>query len=158
VDVEYLRGEIPSAIGQLREGVDRVAGIVRAMKRFSHPGPAEKMPMDINQAIESTILVSRNEWKYVADVTTDLEPGMPPVPCIAGEFNQVILNLIVNSAHAIADVAGRSGGKGAIRISTRKDGDFAEVRVNDTGGGIPEAVRSKVFDPFFTTNCESGAV
>jgi signal transduction histidine kinase len=151
VDVAYLRSEIPNAIAQMQEGVDRVAGIVRAMKRFSHPGPAEKIPTDINQAIESTVLVSRNEWKYVADLATDFDPKIPPVPCIAGEFNQVILNLIVNSTHAIADVVKESGGKGAIRISTRKNGDFAEIRVSDTGGGIPEAIRSRVFDPFFTT-------
>jgi PAS domain S-box-containing protein len=151
VDFPYLRTEIPNAIAQIQDGVDRVAGIVRAMKRFSHPGPAEKIPTDIHQSIESTILVSRNEWKYVADLTTDFDPEIPPVPCIAGEFNQVILNLIVNATHAIADVVKESGGKGAIRISTRKDGDFAEIRVSDTGGGIPEAIQSKVFDPFFTT-------
>jgi PAS domain S-box-containing protein len=151
VDLPYLRSEIPNAIAQMQEGVDRVARIVRAMKRFSHPGPAEKIPTDIHQAIESTILVSRNEWKYVADLTTEFDAEMPPVPCIAGEFNQVILNLIVNSTHAIADVVKKSGGKGAIRISTRKNGDFAEIRVSDTGGGIPEGIRSKVFDPFFTT-------
>ena len=107
--------------------------------------------MDINQAIESTILVSRNEWKYVADLTTDFEPGMPPVPCIAGEFNQVILNLIVNAAHAIAEVVKDSGSKGTIHISTRHQGPLAEIRVTDTGCGIPAGIQSKVFDPFFTT-------
>jgi PAS domain S-box-containing protein len=151
VDVPYLRSEIPNAIVQMQEGVDRVAKIVRAMKRFAHPGPAEKAPIDIHQAIESTILVSRNEWKYVADLTTEFDAEMPPVPCIAGEFNQVLLNLIVNATHAIADVVKESGGKGAIRIRTRRNGDFAEIRVSDTGGGIPEGIRSKVFDPFFTT-------
>lgn len=150
-DLDYLRNEIPNAIGQMQEGVDRVAGIVRAMKRFSHPGPVEKLPMDINQAIESTVLVSRNEWKYVAELTTDLDPSMPLVPCIAGEFNQVILNLIVNAAHAIADVSKDPGAKGAIRIRTRKMAGRAEIRLADTGGGIPEAIRPKVFDPFFTT-------
>jgi signal transduction histidine kinase len=151
VDIPYLRSEIPEAIAQMQEGVDRVARIVRAMKRFSHPGPAEKVPADIHQAIDSTILVSRNEWKYVADLTTDFDPEMPPVPCIVGEFNQVILNLIVNATHAIADGVKKSGGKGAIVISTRKNGEFAEIRVSDTGGGIPEAIQSKIFDPFFTT-------
>jgi PAS domain S-box-containing protein len=151
VDVEYLRGEIPNAIAQMQEGVERVGGIVRAMKRFSHPGPAEKTAIDIHQAIESTILVSRNEWKYVAEVATDFDPAMPLVPCVAGEFNQVILNLIVNAAHAIAEVVKGSGGKGAIRVGTRRNGEWAEIRVSDTGGGIPEAIRGKVFDPFFTT-------
>jgi signal transduction histidine kinase len=121
------------------------------MKEFSHPGPIEKMPIDLNRAIESTILVSRNEWRYVSEVTTDLDPGLPPVSCVAGEFNQVILNLIVNSAHAIADVVGDSGRKGTIHISTRLKGSVAEIRVSDTGGGIPESIQSKIFDPFFTT-------
>ena len=150
-NLSYLRGEVPKALGELREGVDQVARIVRAMKEFSHPGPVEKMPVDINRAIESTILVSRNEWKYVADVTTDLDPDLPPAPCVAGEFNQVILNLIVNAAHAIADVVGNSGAKGLIHISTRGESGLVEIRITDTGTGIPEAIRCKVFDPFFTT-------
>ena len=150
-DVEYFRSEVPKAIGELIEGVDQVARIVRAMKEFSHPGPVEKTPIDINRAIESTIVVSRNEWKYVADVTTDLDHELPPVPCMAGEFNQVILNLIVNAAHAIADATKDSGVKGEIHISTSMGGPSVEIRVSDTGCGIPEAIRSKVFDPFFTT-------
>ena len=149
--LEYLRGEVPKAIEQLLEGVDQVARIVRAMKEFSHPGPVEKMPVDVNRAIESTALVSKNEWKYVADLTTDFDPNLPPVPCVAGEINQVILNLIVNAAHAIADAVRDSGTKGSIQIATRRSGGYAEIRVSDTGCGIPESVQSKVFDPFFTT-------
>jgi PAS domain S-box-containing protein len=149
--LDYLRAEIPKALDQMQEGVGRVAAIVRAMKRFSHPGPAERLPVDINQAVESTILVSRNEWKYVADLTTDFDPALPLVPCIAGEFNQVVLNLIVNAAHAVSDVVKESGEKGLIKVSTRRSDSFAEIRVSDTGSGIPEAIRSKVFDPFFTT-------
>jgi len=149
--LDYLRGEVPKATSQLLEGVDQVARIVRAMKEFSHPGPVERSAADINRAIENTILISKNEWKYVADVTTDLDPHLPPVPCVVGEFNQVILNLIVNAAHAIADVVGDSGGRGRIHISTRQKDGMLEVRVADTGPGIPEAIQSKVFDPFFTT-------
>ena len=149
--LDYLRGEIPKSIGQLIEGVDQVARIVRAMKEFSHPGPVEKMPVDINRSIESTIVVSRNEWKYVADVTTDLWPDLPPVPCVAGELNQAVLNLIVNAAHAIADVVKDSGRKGTIRISTHQLDSAVEIRISDTGGGIPPAIQTKIFDPFFTT-------
>ena len=149
--LEYLQGEVPRAIEQLIEGVDQVARIVRAMKEFSHPGPVERMPIDLNRAIESTILVSKNEWKYVADLETDLDRNLPPVPCVAGEFNQVILNLIVNAAHAISDVVRDSGSKGTIRISTRKQDESVEIRVSDTGCGIPPGIQSKVFDPFFTT-------
>jgi PAS domain S-box-containing protein len=148
---EYLRDEVPKAIEQLLGGVDHVARIVLAMKEFSHPGPAEKIPVDINRAIESTVLVSKSEWKYLAELTTDFDRELPPVPCLAGEFNQVILNLIVNSAHAISDVVKDSGRMGKIRITTRRDGPAVEIRVSDTGCGIPRAIQSKVFDPFFTT-------
>jgi two-component system, NtrC family, sensor kinase len=151
VDLEYLGAEIPKAIGQLREGVERVSRIIRAMKEFSHPGPLDLIAANINAAIESTVVVSRNEWKSVAELTTDLDPDLPPVPCVVGEFNQVILNLIVNAAHAIADVPGESRNPGSIHISTRKAGAFAEVRVTDNGCGIPESIRSRIFDPFFTT-------
>ena len=147
----YLKDEVPRAIGHLIEGVDQVARIVRAMKEFSHPGPVEKTYIDINRAIESTVVVSRNEWKYVAEVKTNLDPDLPPVPCVAGEFNQVILNLIVNAAHAIADKVNGSGQMGSILVSTSVRDGFAEIRVSDSGGGIPESIRSKIFDPFFTT-------
>ncbi|MGE3536680.1 MAG: response regulator [Candidatus Tectimicrobiota bacterium] len=152
VDVEYLRAEIPQALQQSLEGIERVATIVRAMKDFSHPGTTEKIAIDLNQAIESTITVARNEWKYVADIVTDFDPHLPPVPCMPGELNQVMLNLIVNAAHAIADVLQSSGQeKGTIRLSTRCTEAWVEIRVADTGGGIPEAVQDKIFDPFFTT-------
>src|SRR5579883_3466706 len=146
-----LLDSFPQLANGLREGVEQVARIVRAMREFSHPGPVIKMPVDINRAIENMALVSRNEWKYVADLTTDLDPDLPPVPGIAGEFNQVILNLIVNAAHAIADVVKESGARGSIQIRTRCDGRFAEIRVSDTGCGIPVAIQQNIFDPFFTT-------
>lgn len=151
-DLEYLLEEIPKAIAQSLEGVDRVAKIVRAMKEFSHPGPAEMTTVDLNHALESTITVARNEWKYVADMVTDFDPNLPPVPCLPGEMNQVFLNIIVNAAHAIADVVGGGvEGKGTITVSTRALSDWVEIRISDTGTGIPEAIRSKIFDPFFTT-------
>ncbi|HLN02228.1 MAG TPA: ATP-binding protein [Bryobacteraceae bacterium] len=150
-DLEYLHDEIPRAIRQSGEGVERVATIVKAMKEFSHPGSGGMKAIDLNHAIESTLTVSRNEWKYVADAVTEFDPHLPVVRCLPGEFNQVILNLVVNAAHAIADVKMRGTTKGRITVSTRRDGDWAEIRVRDTGTGIPEAVRSRIFTPFFTT-------
>ena len=151
-DVEYLLREIPKSIEQTMEGVQRVARIVGAMKDFSHPGVSEKTPFDINQAIKSTLTVSHNEWKYVAELVTDLAPDLPLVRCLPGEFNQVILNLIVNAAHAIADsVQNGSATKGTITISTRHRGNWLEIRIADTGPGIPEKIRTRIFDPFFTT-------
>lgn len=149
--LEYHRLEVPQALKELLEGVGQVARIVRALKEFSHPGPIERLPVDLNHGIESTILLSSHEWKYLAEISTEFARDLPPVPCLAGELNQVILNLIVNAAHAIAEVERAPGVKGAIHISTRGDGEFAEIRVSDTGCGIPESIQSKVFDPFFTT-------
>ncbi len=152
LDIEYLRKEIPKAIEQSLDGVERVATIVRAMKDFSHPGAEGMEAADLNRTIESTITVARNEWKYVAEMITDFDPALPLVPCFVGEFNQVILNLVVNAAHAIADVVGRSTGKkGTITITTREDGDWVEICIGDTGTGISEEHRSKIFDHFFTT-------
>jgi signal transduction histidine kinase len=152
VDVEFVSREIPKGLGQALEGVDRVARIVRAMKEFSHPGAEEKTPTDLNHLIESTITVSRNEWKYVADLATDFDPELPPVPCLPGQLNQVILNLLVNAGHAIAEVVGDGlQARGCIRVSTRREDEWAEIRVSDTGGGIPEGIRDRVFEPFFTT-------
>lgn len=151
-DLEYLREEIPSAIEQALQGVERVTKIVRAMKEFSHPDHEKKVATDVNRAIETTVTVARNEWKYVAEVMTDFDLSLPLVPCFSGEFNQVILNLLVNAAHAIADAKDKgSAGKGTITISTRGDGDWVEIRLSDTGTGIPETIRTKIYDPFFTT-------
>jgi signal transduction histidine kinase len=147
-----VMSEVPKAIDQTLEGVERVARIVRAMKEFSHPGSAEKTAINLNQAIESTITVARNEWKYVADLVLELEPSLPPVFCLPGEFNQVVLNLVINASHAIAERVGDgSKGKGKITVGTRRDGDWVEVRVQDTGAGIPRAIQNRMFEPFFTT-------
>jgi signal transduction histidine kinase len=151
-DPTYLLREVPQAIAQALEGVQRVSKIVRAMKEFSHPGSEGKCAIDINHAIETTIAVARNEWKYVADVQTCFADNLPPVPCLAGEFNQVILNLLINAAHAIAAAVGDdSACKGTITITTRCDGDWVEVQIQDTGTGVPENIRARIFEPFFTT-------
>ena len=151
-DITYLSQEIPLAVEQSLEGLARVTNIVRAMKEFSHPGTHEKIEVDLNRAIEATVTVARNEWKYVADMEMDLAPDLPKVRCHPSEFNQVILNLIVNAAHAIGDVVQKAqGSKGVIKIRTRPDGSWVEITISDTGTGIPESIRHRVFDPFFTT-------
>jgi PAS domain S-box-containing protein len=150
-DFDYLKEEIPRALNQSLEGVDRVAKIVRAMKEFSHPA-REKTATDLNRAIQSTITVASNEWKYVAEVEMDLDANMPSVHCSPAEFNQVVLNMVVNAAHAIADVVGDGGkGKGKIRVKTRAEGDWAVIEISDTGAGMPAHVQQRIFEPFFTT-------
>jgi len=151
IEWSYLRTEIPKAMEQALDGVNRVATIVRAMKEFSHVDrSAEKSAADLNKAIESTLIVARNEVKYVAEVETRFA-ALPPVICHLGDLNQVFLNLLVNAAHTIADATAGTGTKGRIAVETTCDGEFVVVSITDSGMGIPEAVRGKVFDPFFTT-------
>ena len=151
-DLEYLREEIPLAIQHSLDGAERVATIVRAMKEFSHPGIREKASIDLNHAIQSTVTVSRNEWKYVAEIDLNFCDTLPLVPCYAGDLNQALLNLIVNAAHAIETTrVEETEPLGKISISTHHIDEWAEIRISDTGSGIPKEAQDKIFEPFFTT-------
>jgi len=154
-DTRYLLDEIPAALTEALEGVERVRKIVGAVKEFSYPDSGHKAWADLARALETTATVSRNQWKYVADVVFDIEPDLPPVFCEVGEINQVILNLIVNAAHAIEErnqpAPGTAAAKGLITISLKRDGDQVVLGVADTGTGIPPEHREKIFDLFFTT-------
>lgn len=151
VDYDFIREEIPQALAQSLEGLERITTIVKAMKDFSHPGSEIKEPVDINQAIQSTVTVCKNRWKYAADLEFELASDLPSIPCHVAEFNQVVLNLVVNAGDAIASHLEGQDKKGLIEVSTRLNGSMAEVRVKDNGGGIPEDVQQRIFDPFFTT-------
>ena len=150
LDLAYLREQVPGTIARTLQGVQRVATIVRAMREFAHPDQREMVAADLNRSIQATLDVARNEYKYVADVETDFGE-LPLVTCFAGDLNQVVLNIIVNAAHAVADVVKGTRNKGKIRVATRRDGGEVVVTISDTGTGIPEPIRKKVFDPFFTT-------
>lgn len=150
IDLDYLRENAPPAFERTLEGIGHVTSIVRAMKEFAHPDQREKSENDLNKAILNTLIVARNEYKYVADVKTHLSE-LPLVSCYLSDLNQVFLNLVVNAAHAITDVVRNSGQRGRITIATRQDGDQVEITITDTGGGIPDAIRNRVYDPFFTT-------
>jgi len=149
-DLSYLVIEVPRALERCTDGLERIATLVRSMKEFAHPDRKEKAPADLNHAIETTLTITRNEYRYVADVELDLAP-LPAVVCHVGELNQVFLNLIVNAAHAITDVVGTSGKHGLITVRTRDGGDHVEIAFSDTGAGIPEHVQPSIFEPFFTT-------
>ncbi len=147
-DLDFLRDEVPQALDQSLDGIRNVAGIVLAMKEFAHPSARDPIPFDANHALQTTATVSRNEWKHVAAITYDLTPDLPPVIGLPGEINQVLLNLIVNAAHAVTE-AGRT--EGLIALATRVVEDSVEITVSDNGTGIPESIRERIFDPFFTT-------
>ena len=150
VDFEDLRTEMPPALERMAEGLKRIAEIVLSMKEFSHADKREMSPVDLNRAIKSTLVIARSEYRYVADVETAFA-ALPPVVCHGGQINQVVLNLVVNAAHAIGDVVKNTGQRGKITVSTRIEADQVVIAIEDTGGGIPEAVRPNIFEPFFTT-------
>jgi len=148
-DLDYLRVEVPRAFTRTFDGVERVTNIVKAMKEFAHPDAREQSPVDLVHALQTTLLVASNEYKYVARVQTEFE-DLPFVVCNVGELNQVFLNLIVNAAHAIKD-SGKDVETGQITIRAAQDGEQAVICVGDNGCGVPEENLSKLYDPFFTT-------
>ena len=149
-DLDYLRDRLPKAVSRSMEGLDRVATLVRAMKEFAHPDQTEQSAADLNRALESTLTIATNEYKYVATLETEFGE-LPPVTCHVNELNQAFLNIVVNAAHAIGDVVKGSDEKGVIHVVTRRDGEWAVIEISDTGGGIPPHVQPKIFEPFFTT-------
>lgn len=152
LDFEYLKDEMPKALTQTTEGVVNVTKIVRSLKAFSHPGSESMDFHDINQVIRDVSVVCRNEWKYVADLELNLDEGIGLVPCYLGEFNQALLNMVVNASHAVGDaIAERGEEKGKITISTVKTEEAIQIVIEDNGGGIPDEIKQKIFDPFFTT-------
>jgi len=148
-DLAFLTGELPLALDRALEGIDRVAVIVRSMKVFAHPN-SQLADIDLNTAIASTLTIARNEYKYVADVEATYG-DLPRVTCHGGEINQAVLNILLNSSHAVADVVAATGKRGRITVRTWRDRDEAVIAIADTGGGIPDSIRDQIFDPFFTT-------
>jgi PAS domain S-box-containing protein len=147
VDLEYLQERVPAALQRVHEGLGRVTTIVAAMRQFGRPPQTEHAAADLNEALRSTFIVAQNEYKYTADLETDLGE-LPPVVCNLGELNQVFLNLIVNAAHAIGD---GDDERGTISVRTTHDDHEVAITIQDTGVGIPPDIRDRIFDPFFTT-------
>jgi two-component system, NtrC family, sensor kinase len=149
-ELDFICANVPGAIEAAREGCRRVTEIVSAMKAFAHPDSREYVPADINRALTCTLAVAQNAVKYVADVDLDLGE-LPEVECRIGDVNQVLLNLIINAAHAVTERYGVDGPRGRIRLSTQLALDRVVIQVSDDGCGISDANRSRIFEPFFTT-------
>jgi PAS domain S-box-containing protein len=150
--IQHYLAESPNAVQEALDGVERVRKIVLAMREFSHPSDKNKKLSDINHGIETTIVISYNEWKYSAEMETDLDPTLPPFFCQIDEINQVILIMIINAAQAIQEaIPANSDQKGKIKISTKKGDGCIFIKIEDTGKGIPADLYQRIFDPFFTT-------
>jgi signal transduction histidine kinase len=150
IDLDFLMENTTPAASEALSGLDRITAIVRSMKEFAHPDGAQKSIADLNQAIRNTLVIAHNEYKYVADVEEQFG-AIPPVRCHLGQINQVVLNLIINATHAIAEVANAGSRRGTLSVRTRQVADQVEISIGDNGAGIPDDVRDKLFEPFFTT-------
>ncbi len=143
VDLDYLRGDIGTLIDESIEGAPRVRRIVQDLRDFSRAGSEEWNFADIHEGLKATLNVVRNELKYEAEVVKDYGE-LPAVECMPSQLNQVVMNLLMNAAHAIAE-------RGTITIRTRRDGDGVTIAIEDTGVGIPADRLAKIFDPFHMT-------
>ena len=150
IDLPYLIENMPKAVDRSLDGLNRMAALVSSMKEFAQPDSAGMICIDLNRAIENTLVIARNEYKYVAEIET-IFGSLPPVTCYASAINEVLLSVLINAAHAIEDAVKGTDAKGRITIQTSLDEDFVIITVLDTGCGIPEGIRERVFDPFFTT-------
>jgi two-component system NtrC family sensor kinase len=148
--METLAQWVPSALDSAREGVRRVAAIVGAMRSFAQPSNGKKEMTSLRDLALVASEVTRNEWRHVATLDVDIDEDLT-VPAVRDELGQVFLHLIVNSAHALHDRHGASGGMGSISIHGERKGAFAELTVSDDGAGIAQEHLSRVFDAFFTT-------
>jgi signal transduction histidine kinase len=150
IDLDFVTDEVPKALDRTLKGLDRVATIVKALKQFSHPGTDELAPADLNEILLNTLIVAKNEYKYVAEVEVDTG-DIPAVVCNPGDLGQVLINLVVNAAHAVAEQVEATGHMGKIVIRTTSDDVGVTLAISDNGGGIPPAIQDRVFEPFFTT-------
>ncbi|MEO9523927.1 ATP-binding protein [Marinobacter alexandrii] len=143
IDYDFVRSDLKDLLAESREGIERVKTIISAMKDFSHIEEDEFKPADLQRGIETTLNVVNNELKYKADIVKEFG-DLPEIECIISQVNQVVMNLLVNAAHAIDDF-------GTISIRTRQETDSVVIEVEDTGSGISRENINRIFEPFYTT-------
>ncbi len=150
-DVAFVLEELPGAVERTQEGLERIAGIVRAMRAYSSGQANEPaVSVDLNDCVRATLTLSQSEYRDVATIETDLAE-LPPIKGWAGELNLALLTIVVNAAHAVAETARATGAPGRITVKTRREGREAIVAISDNGPGIPVTIQHRIFDPFFTT-------
>ncbi|MAX26392.1 MAG: hypothetical protein CMJ19_18015 [Phycisphaeraceae bacterium] len=155
LDAEFLWDEVPHAIDQTIEGIHRVSSIVSSMQQFAATGNGEKLSVNLNKSIDNVLNITRSKWKYQAKIKLDLDQNMPMIMVHPSEINQALLNLIINAAQSIAAKQKHDTlHEGQITISTKVLPGEIELKISDTGIGIPEENHQRIFDPFFTTHLE----
>lgn len=150
-DLPFIESQLPRSLARCHDGIARVIRLIEAMQRFSG-SPGDMAVTDLNQCLRDTLRVCEHDYRYVADVVTELDE-LPPVLANSGDMNQVFRNLIVNAAQAIE----HTGRRGRIAVRTKCVDGRAVIRIEDNGCGIEDAIRERIFDPFFTTRADLDA-
>ncbi len=143
IDIDFILNDTPNLIKESQDGAERIRKIVINLKDFAHPGKKELKYADINSNLDSTLNIVWNELKYNATVIKEYGQ-IPEILCYPQQLNQVFMNLLVNAAQAIEK-------RGEIKIATKALDGKVEIRISDTGSGIPEENLPRIFEPFFTT-------
>jgi len=143
MDLDFVKGDMTALIKECQDGAERIRKIVSDLKDFAHPGDRELKYADINRNLDSTLNIVWNELKYKATVNKEYG-DLPQVECYPQQLNQVFMNLLVNASQAMEK-------QGEINLTTRAVDGHVEIKVSDTGVGIPKESLSKIFDPFFTS-------
>lgn len=151
MDLEFIRRELPPTFRRIETGIEKISSIVKAMNKFAYYGNDEKRMTDINDLLDNALTISQNEWKYVANLTKNFDSSIGEIMCSPGDISQVFLNIVINAAHAIEERVMGNPDKGTITVSTHRSGPYAEIRISDTGAGIPEHLKDRIFNLFFTT-------
>jgi len=143
LEYDYIRNDVEALIVESEDGIERVKKIITALKDFSHIEEEEFVQADLLRGLESTLNMVNNELKYKAEVVREFA-DLPPVECIASQINQIVMNLLINAAHAIVQF-------GVITLRCGHEGAWVWIEVEDTGRGIDPDILKRVYDPFFTT-------
>jgi len=151
VDIDFVVSEIPEALKDSLNGVKIIRNIINSMRTFSHKSEDKQVIDDINKHIIATTEISKNSWKNILDMKLNLSDNLPKIKVNIGKINQVILNLIVNAVDAIKDDKNKKKKNNEILISSYVKDEFLVISIKDTGSGIDESNKDKIFAPFFTT-------
>ncbi|MFT5089476.1 MAG: two-component system NtrC family sensor kinase [Planctomycetota bacterium] len=145
-DIDYILAELPRALEKVQSNAERVGKIVRAMQDLSRPSDSAPTPTDLNALVQSSTNTLGESWSTIAHLDLDLDDTLPEFHCHPGDFAQVIVHLLTNATQAIAALAGQDQGR--LGVCTRYDNNAIELIISDTGTGIPEEVRHRIFEPF----------
>lgn len=146
--IDFMVAEVPLAIDESIQGLNRIAEIVRGIRKFAHPATDIVEQISITEEIDTAITLTRNQIKHITDLDVGMQTTVTRINGRRNHLSQALINLIVNASQAIRETGLR---RGRIDILVSSDADNVYIRVRDNGAGIPEALREQVFDYFFTT-------